>query len=277
MEEDLETRIDALERAITDGDGDFAEIRVAAETGAQLDRLETDLEELQDRVCELEAATQALRGYVGNVRAVNEDVESRADAALAKAETIEAALSAPGSDDDSGTGSPDDSAPPDRRRTRPPETGGTTADTAQTDGTRLQGDGGDSGREGTGHRSSTAPGGCDRQSAGSTGADGRPTETSVGDGGDPPRHDAPTNRRCESCGQPRPDESQRGRGEGTPPDADQPGTHSPADAPNDNGTLGGTDGGEPDLAGLSESRKTPARNTTTTDEPGTLERIRQLL
>ncbi|MEF8813065.1 MAG: ABC transporter C-terminal domain-containing protein [Halovenus sp.] len=268
MEEDLETRIDALERAITDGDGDFAEIRVAAETGAQLDRLETDLGELQDRVCELEAATQALRGYVGNVRAVNEDVESRASAALAKAETIEAALSAP-ADDDSGTGSPDDSAPLDRRHTRTSETGGADAtDSAQTDG-------GDSGREETGHWSSTTAGDCARRSAGSTAAAGRPTETSVGDGGGRSRHS--TNPRCESCGRPHPGEHERGRGEGSSPDVDLSGTRSPADAPNDDGTLGGADGGEPDLAGLSENRQARARSTTTTDEPGTLERIRQLL
>jgi hypothetical protein len=41
---------------------------------------------LEDRVAELEAAVQALRGYAGSVRAVNDRVEERADAAVATAE-----------------------------------------------------------------------------------------------------------------------------------------------------------------------------------------------
>jgi TolA-binding protein len=47
------------------------------------------LDELEVRIDELEAAVQALRGYVGSVRAVNEDVERRADRALRTAEAIE--------------------------------------------------------------------------------------------------------------------------------------------------------------------------------------------
>ena len=38
------------------------------------------------------SATQALRGYVGSIRAVNEDVEQRADAALATVERLESRL-----------------------------------------------------------------------------------------------------------------------------------------------------------------------------------------
>jgi hypothetical protein len=45
-----------------------------------------DVVALEDRVAELEAAVQALRGYAGSVRAVNDRVEERADAAVATAD-----------------------------------------------------------------------------------------------------------------------------------------------------------------------------------------------
>ena len=52
-------------------------------TGESVD---ADVVALVDRVAELEAAVQALRGYAGSVRAVNDRVEERADAAVATAE-----------------------------------------------------------------------------------------------------------------------------------------------------------------------------------------------
>lgn len=90
--DELETRIEALERAVTEGDHDLSELAAEGETRDRLAAAEADLGDLADRVAELEAATQALRGYVGNVRAVNRDVEKRADAALAKAESLESAV-----------------------------------------------------------------------------------------------------------------------------------------------------------------------------------------
>lgn len=54
------------------------------------------LDALERRVRELEAATRALRGYVGDRRAVAASVERRADAALAAVDRIE---------DDDGDGS----------------------------------------------------------------------------------------------------------------------------------------------------------------------------
>lgn len=44
---------------------------------------------LEDRVAELEAAVEALRGYAGSVRAVNDRVEERADAAVATVESLQ--------------------------------------------------------------------------------------------------------------------------------------------------------------------------------------------
>jgi len=86
MDENFEDRLAAVERALTDGDHTLSALAGDAETADRLDTLEADIEELSDRVAELEAATQALRGYVGNVRAVNEEVEERADLAISKAE-----------------------------------------------------------------------------------------------------------------------------------------------------------------------------------------------
>ena len=70
----LERRLEAVERALSDDE--------------PLERIDR-LDDLEERVVELEAAVQALRGYVGSVRAVNEDVERRADRAYRKATAVE--------------------------------------------------------------------------------------------------------------------------------------------------------------------------------------------
>jgi uncharacterized coiled-coil protein SlyX len=70
----VERRLDAVERALTENE--------PLERADRLDGLET-------RIAELEAAVQALRGYVGSVRAVNENIEQRADHALRKAQAVE--------------------------------------------------------------------------------------------------------------------------------------------------------------------------------------------
>lgn len=85
----LAERVAAIERAVADGDHDFSSLAAEGEQVARLDALAADVEELTDRVAELEAATQALRGYVGNVRSVNEDVQDRADLALSKVEDLQ--------------------------------------------------------------------------------------------------------------------------------------------------------------------------------------------
>lgn len=92
MDDALVERVDALERAVTDGDHDLSALATEAAARDRLDSLEDQCEQLEARIAELEAATQALRGYVGNVRAVNEEVETRAEQALSKAESLEAQL-----------------------------------------------------------------------------------------------------------------------------------------------------------------------------------------
>ncbi|MXR41556.1 hypothetical protein GRX01_09425 [Halobaculum sp. WSA2] len=82
--DNLRSRIAAVERACTgDTDADLTDLADAAEATAELRRASTRLDDLESRVAELESATQALRGYVGSIRAVNERVERRADRALA--------------------------------------------------------------------------------------------------------------------------------------------------------------------------------------------------
>lgn len=99
---DLEARLDAVERALTDDETDIGDVREAAARSAEIERLQARVADLEQQVDELDAALQAVRGYAGNVRAVNRDVERRASAALAKAEALETRLGA------------DDPAPADR-------------------------------------------------------------------------------------------------------------------------------------------------------------------
>jgi chromosome segregation ATPase len=88
--DDLVARIETVERAITDGERDLSGVADAAARADRLDELEETLTALDERVAELEATAQSLRGYLGGVQSVNEDVERRANAALAKAEALEA-------------------------------------------------------------------------------------------------------------------------------------------------------------------------------------------
>lgn len=101
----LERRVDAVERALTEGE--------------PIDR-SNRVDELEARLVELEAAVQALRGYVGSVRAVNEEIERRADHALRKAEAVERHVGPPKPSGDPAEASDDRdrTAPLDRLRDR---------------------------------------------------------------------------------------------------------------------------------------------------------------
>jgi uncharacterized coiled-coil protein SlyX len=88
----LEERLDAVERALTDGEYGPADLSEAAAREARLDDADARLDDLEERVAELEAATQALRGYVGTVRSVNREVEETAEAARATADRVERRL-----------------------------------------------------------------------------------------------------------------------------------------------------------------------------------------
>lgn len=91
MDDRLEERVAALERSLTDGHADDG-LPDAARMDARLDELEATVDGVEDRVAELDAAVQALRGFAGGVRAVDEAVERRADAAVARVDRLEADL-----------------------------------------------------------------------------------------------------------------------------------------------------------------------------------------
>ncbi|WP_335999871.1 DUF7310 family coiled-coil domain-containing protein [Halorientalis halophila] len=114
VDEDIEARLEAVERALADGEADLSGVAGAADHGRELDSLTDRVEELESRLDDLAASVQAVRGYVGNVRTVNRDVERRADAALAKAEALEERV------DGSGDRRPDGSADPARNSTPGP-------------------------------------------------------------------------------------------------------------------------------------------------------------
>jgi phage shock protein A len=84
----LERRLRTVERTLTGEDHDLEAVRDRGELVDRVETLEERLADAEERVDELEAANQALRGYVGNVRSVNEDVEQRAEAALAAVDRL---------------------------------------------------------------------------------------------------------------------------------------------------------------------------------------------
>jgi len=105
----LDERVAALERALTDGH-EFEDLGEAGDLAARVEALDDRIAGLEERIDDLDAAVQAVRGYVGNVRSVNREVERRVDAALAAAtdgvdETrVEEALAAHGKGEDDSDG-----------------------------------------------------------------------------------------------------------------------------------------------------------------------------
>lgn len=86
----ITARLDAVERAVSGGGSDdLTDLATAAEATDRLATAAKRLDDVEDRLADLESATQALRGYVGAIRAVNERVERRADRALAAVERFE--------------------------------------------------------------------------------------------------------------------------------------------------------------------------------------------
>ncbi|NHX35649.1 MULTISPECIES: DUF7310 family coiled-coil domain-containing protein [Halolamina] len=83
----LERRIAAVERAV---DGEAATDRTDPPVDSE--DLESRIADLETRVDELDAALQAVRGFLGGVSAVNESVERRADAAVAAVDRLERRL-----------------------------------------------------------------------------------------------------------------------------------------------------------------------------------------
>ena len=149
----LAERLAAVERAIA-GDERTADGNVdGGSVGGEPEAVHDRLDEIEARVEELEAATQAVRGYAGAIRAVNRDVERRADLALARAtETRGTSVDRHGDSrraDGNGADIPTDGAieaaipgdDPATTVTRRPETGGCGRGNDTADGDERGGSG----------------------------------------------------------------------------------------------------------------------------------------
>jgi hypothetical protein len=88
MDDSLDERVDAIERALTDGEA-VEGLPEAGRVDARVEAVEESVADLDDRLSELEAAVQALRGFAGGIDAVDEAVERRANAAIARVERLE--------------------------------------------------------------------------------------------------------------------------------------------------------------------------------------------
>jgi len=128
-DETIEERLRAVERAVSEDEVPEHVAERAALSG-RVDGVEADLADAEERIAELEAAVQALRGYVGDVRTVNRDVERRADSALAKVEELEADAARA---DPPETETARRDRPETGRRDRPPERRGEGRPRRETD------------------------------------------------------------------------------------------------------------------------------------------------
>ncbi|GAA0282869.1 DUF7310 family coiled-coil domain-containing protein [Halobacterium noricense] len=94
-DDDLAERLRAVERVVTDADTAVSDLSDAAAVHDRLDSIEADLAELAERLDALDATVQSLHGYVGDLEAVNERVQRRADAAREAVERLEEQQSQP--------------------------------------------------------------------------------------------------------------------------------------------------------------------------------------
>lgn len=316
MDDALRERVEALERAVTDGEHDLSAFADDAGAVERLDTLEADVEDLAGRVEELEAATQALRGYVGNIRSVNTEVEQRADAALAKAEALERRLpettattdrqpstaddTPDGGDPSAGTGDPGGDgghAADEWEWGTSSNTGGTAATRGDDSGARSRAD---ESRAAPAENRTGTPGDGSGSPGGNNGGADRAGQASVTRQRDTPSHrrvaawgsggtDHSSGHgdtggdRCDSCGRPHagssdhatvgqttagqaPDSADTTPGAPTVTAIAEDGPAGPDDAPVDDGDVL-PDGAEDPLVGPGDGD----------EEPGTLQRIRDLL
>ncbi|RQH01295.1 DUF7310 family coiled-coil domain-containing protein [Natrarchaeobius oligotrophus] len=90
----LEQRLAAVERTVVDGEFAFDELPDRGSLVADLERLESRLDAYEYRVATLEGETEALRGFVDRLEAVNSGVEREATTALLVVDRLERRLDA---------------------------------------------------------------------------------------------------------------------------------------------------------------------------------------
>ncbi|MFC7213639.1 hypothetical protein ACFQO4_06025 [Saliphagus sp. GCM10025334] len=90
--ERLERRLAGVERALLEDERPFDDIAEVAALDEDVTQFEARLEAHDRRIAEVEGSVQATSGFVDNVRHVNDDVERRANAALAAVDRLERRL-----------------------------------------------------------------------------------------------------------------------------------------------------------------------------------------
>lgn len=89
MPTDIDDRVRALERAVTERDDPAAPIPAIADVDATTVDLGERVSELETQVADLAARQEAVEAYVDRIEHVNESIERRADAALAAVDRLE--------------------------------------------------------------------------------------------------------------------------------------------------------------------------------------------
>lgn len=87
--ERIEQRLSAVERTVVDGDHKLNDVARLAELADDVEGIDDRLDQLEERVAELEGISAAMDGYVDNIRSVNESVERQAGAAYAAVDRLE--------------------------------------------------------------------------------------------------------------------------------------------------------------------------------------------
>jgi len=88
----VEQRLAAVERTVVDGDHDWDKLSDAAAVVGRLEDLESQIQDLEQRIAVLEGRSESFESYIGNVDTVNENVEQRADMAIASVDRLERQL-----------------------------------------------------------------------------------------------------------------------------------------------------------------------------------------
>lgn len=87
--ERIEQRLAAVERTVTGDDFDLEELRQLSEFVDELEAVRDRLDDLAERVADVEGDVEALGGYASEVESVNTDVERQAYAAYATVDRLE--------------------------------------------------------------------------------------------------------------------------------------------------------------------------------------------
>jgi len=87
--ERLDQRLAAVERVVVDGDIAVEELADCAALAEDIERLESRLEDHERRLAALKGTTDALGGFMSNVKGVNQTVERQANGAIAAVDRLE--------------------------------------------------------------------------------------------------------------------------------------------------------------------------------------------